>query len=115
MLNALAIVLEEPGRLSLRRLPLDSPGAADVVVATLWSGVSTGTGMMKRTGLVGKLRASCASRGADQQPNSAMAQHLSQRMVMFFFLRTRLLLLRGGWRERSSAAIQPATEIAAVC
>jgi 3-hydroxyethyl bacteriochlorophyllide a dehydrogenase len=43
MLDALAIVLEEPERLSLRRLPLDSPGATDVVVATLWSGVSTGT------------------------------------------------------------------------
>lgn len=50
MLNALAIVLEEPGRLSLRRLPLDSPGAADVVVATLWSGVSTGTERLLYTG-----------------------------------------------------------------
>lgn len=43
MLNALAIVLEEPGKLALDRLPIDPPGAADVVVETLWSGVSTGT------------------------------------------------------------------------
>ena len=43
MLNALAIVLEEPGRLALSRLPIDSPDAADVVVATSWSGISTGT------------------------------------------------------------------------
>lgn len=50
MLNALAIVLEEPERLSLRRLPLDSPGAMDVVVATLWSGVSTGTERLLYTG-----------------------------------------------------------------
>jgi 3-hydroxyethyl bacteriochlorophyllide a dehydrogenase len=50
MLNALAIVLEEPERLSLRRLPLDSPGAMDVVVETLWSGVSTGTERLLYTG-----------------------------------------------------------------
>jgi 3-hydroxyethyl bacteriochlorophyllide a dehydrogenase len=50
MLNALAVVLEEPGRLSLRRLPLDPPGVTDVVVATLWSGVSTGTERLLYTG-----------------------------------------------------------------
>jgi 3-hydroxyethyl bacteriochlorophyllide a dehydrogenase len=50
MLNALAIVLEEPGRLALSRLPIDSPGAADVVVATNWSGVSTGTERLLYTG-----------------------------------------------------------------
>ncbi|PPD44765.1 MAG: chlorophyll synthesis pathway protein BchC [Methylocystis sp.] len=43
MLNALAIVLEEPGRLALSRLPIDPPGPADVVVETAWSGISTGT------------------------------------------------------------------------
>jgi 3-hydroxyethyl bacteriochlorophyllide a dehydrogenase len=43
MLEALAIVLEEPGRLALSRLPLDAPGADDVVVETAWSGISTGT------------------------------------------------------------------------
>lgn len=42
-LEALAIVLEEPGRLALSRLPLDAPGADDVVVETAWSGISTGT------------------------------------------------------------------------
>lgn len=50
MLNALAVVLEEPGRLSLRRLPLDPPSVTDVVVATLWSGVSTGTERLLYTG-----------------------------------------------------------------
>ena len=50
MLNALAIVLEEPGRLALSRLPIDSPGEADVVVATNWSGVSTGTERLLYTG-----------------------------------------------------------------
>ncbi len=43
MLNALAIVLEEPGRLSLDRLPLTSPAPDDVIVDTMWSGISTGT------------------------------------------------------------------------
>jgi 3-hydroxyethyl bacteriochlorophyllide a dehydrogenase len=42
-LQATAVVLEGPGRLSLSRLPLDAPGAADVVVDVAWSGVSTGT------------------------------------------------------------------------
>ena len=43
MLSSLAIVLEEPERLSLTRLALDVPTARDVVVQTRWSGVSTGT------------------------------------------------------------------------
>jgi 3-hydroxyethyl bacteriochlorophyllide a dehydrogenase len=42
-LQTTAVVLEGPGRLSLSRLPLDPPGAADVVVDVAWSGVSTGT------------------------------------------------------------------------
>ncbi|ULO25492.1 chlorophyll synthesis pathway protein BchC [Methylocystis sp. SB2] len=42
-MEALAIVLEEPGRLALSRLPLDAPGTDDVVVETAWSGISTGT------------------------------------------------------------------------
>ncbi len=50
MLNALAIVLEEPGRLALSRLPIDAPGAEDVVVETQWSGVSTGTERLLYTG-----------------------------------------------------------------
>lgn len=43
MLSSLAVVLEEPERLALMQLPLDPPGAGDVVVKTLWSGISTGT------------------------------------------------------------------------
>jgi bacteriochlorophyllide a dehydrogenase len=39
----MAVVLEEPGRLVLRRLALASPGPEDVVVDVSWTGVSTGT------------------------------------------------------------------------
>ncbi|MFD2113605.1 chlorophyll synthesis pathway protein BchC [Thiorhodococcus fuscus] len=42
-LEALAVVLEEPERLSLQRLALTPPGDADVVVDIEWSGISTGT------------------------------------------------------------------------
>lgn len=43
MLDALAIVLERPEHIVLNRLALTEPQADDVVVKTLWSGVSTGT------------------------------------------------------------------------
>ncbi len=43
MLDALAIVLEKPECLALRRLALTPPGAGDVVVRAEWSGISTGT------------------------------------------------------------------------
>lgn len=42
-LNTLAVVLEEPERLSLSRLDLTPPGDADVVVDIAYSGISTGT------------------------------------------------------------------------
>jgi bacteriochlorophyllide a dehydrogenase len=42
-LDALAVVLEEPQRLSLQRLSLSEPGEADIVVDIQWSGISTGT------------------------------------------------------------------------
>ena len=42
-LHSLAVVLEEPGRLSLSDLPLADPTDADVVVDVEWSGISTGT------------------------------------------------------------------------
>ena len=42
-MNATAVVLTEPGQLALQSLPLTPPTAADVVVETLWSGISTGT------------------------------------------------------------------------
>ncbi len=42
-LEALAVVIEQPERLSLQRLALTPPGDADVVVDIDWSGISTGT------------------------------------------------------------------------
>lgn len=41
--ETVAIVLEEPKRLSMRRLELPEPGPDDVVVEVEWSGISTGT------------------------------------------------------------------------
>src|SRR5512147_206304 len=41
--EALAVVLEEPGRLVLSRIPLEAPGEADIVVEIHWTGISTGT------------------------------------------------------------------------
>lgn len=42
-LEALAVVFEQPGRLALKRLALDPPGPADLIVDIEWSGISTGT------------------------------------------------------------------------
>ena len=42
-MDTLAVVIEAPERLSLRRLELNDPGPADVVVEVAWSGISTGT------------------------------------------------------------------------
>lgn len=42
-METLAVVLDQPHQLTLRSLQLDAPGAADVVVRTEWSGISTGT------------------------------------------------------------------------
>lgn len=50
MLNSLAVVMQEPRRLTLATLPLDPPAAGDVVVETLWSGVSAGTERLLFTG-----------------------------------------------------------------
>src|SRR5512145_258748 len=41
--DALAVVLEEPGRLVLSRIPLAAPGDADIIVDIHWTGISTGT------------------------------------------------------------------------
>lgn len=41
--ETVAIVLEEPQRLSMRRLSLPEPGPSDIVVDVEWSGISTGT------------------------------------------------------------------------
>jgi 3-hydroxyethyl bacteriochlorophyllide a dehydrogenase len=43
ILESLAVVLEQPEHLSLQRLALTPPEAADVVVDIEWSGISTGT------------------------------------------------------------------------
>ena len=45
-----AIVLEAPENLAIGRLGLSTPGADDVVVDTLWSGISTGTERLLYTG-----------------------------------------------------------------
>ena len=42
-MDTLAVVIEAPERLSLRRLELNDPGPAEVMVEVAWSGVSTGT------------------------------------------------------------------------
>ncbi len=42
-MNTLAIVLEEPERIALRRVDLVPQGDEDVVVDIAWSGISTGT------------------------------------------------------------------------
>lgn len=42
-MDTVAVVLEQPERLVLSRLPLSPPGAEDVVVDIEWSGISTGT------------------------------------------------------------------------
>lgn len=42
-MDAIAVVVEAPGRLALGRLGLSPPGEADVVVDVEWSGISTGT------------------------------------------------------------------------
>lgn len=43
MLDSLAVIIEEPKRVALRRIALDAPGATDVLVEVDFSGVSAGT------------------------------------------------------------------------
>lgn len=42
-MDTLAVVLQEPERLALTRLPLTPPGETDLIVDMEWSGISTGT------------------------------------------------------------------------
>lgn len=42
-MHTLAVILDQPQRLALRRLQLVPPGDEDVVVDVAWSGISTGT------------------------------------------------------------------------
>jgi bacteriochlorophyllide a dehydrogenase len=43
VVNALAVVFDEPRTLALRALPIDEPGDADVRIAVRFTGISTGT------------------------------------------------------------------------
>ena len=43
MVNTRTVVFDQPRQLSLRELPLASPGAGDVVVDIAWSSISAGT------------------------------------------------------------------------
>jgi 3-hydroxyethyl bacteriochlorophyllide a dehydrogenase len=49
-MDTLAVVMEEPERLSLRRLELEDPSPEEVVVEVDWSGISTGTERLLWTG-----------------------------------------------------------------
>ena len=49
-MDTLAVVIEEPERLALRRLALKAPGEDDLVVEVRWSGISTGTERLLWTG-----------------------------------------------------------------
>ncbi len=49
-METLAVVIEKPEQLSLRRLELKAPGPDDVVVEIAWSGISTGTERLLWTG-----------------------------------------------------------------
>ncbi|WP_449410933.1 chlorophyll synthesis pathway protein BchC [Methylobacterium komagatae] len=42
-MDALAVILEQPEKLALRRLPLTDAAVGDAVVDVAWSGISTGT------------------------------------------------------------------------
>ena len=42
-MDACAVILEQPGSLSLRSLALKSPEISDVVIDIVWSGISSGT------------------------------------------------------------------------
>ncbi|MFM2422276.1 MAG: 2-desacetyl-2-hydroxyethylbacteriochlorophyllide dehydrogenase BchC [Pseudomonadota bacterium] len=42
-MHTTAVILREPGRVEIGELPLSPPSAADIVVATSFSGISTGT------------------------------------------------------------------------
>jgi 3-hydroxyethyl bacteriochlorophyllide a dehydrogenase len=52
MSRSLAIIMEEPRRLALRPVTMTAPGDDDVVVATEFSGVSTGTERLLYQGLM---------------------------------------------------------------
>jgi bacteriochlorophyllide a dehydrogenase len=49
-MDALAVVIEEPERLAVRRVELVEPAEQDVVVSVEWSGISTGTERLLWTG-----------------------------------------------------------------
>ena len=42
-MDTVAVVLEQPGKLAVRTLGLQDPGADDIIVEARWSGISSGT------------------------------------------------------------------------
>jgi len=48
--KSLAVVFDQPGALSIRSLPLPTPGPGEVMVDIHWSGISTGTERLLWTG-----------------------------------------------------------------
>jgi bacteriochlorophyllide a dehydrogenase len=50
VVEALAVVFDQPQSLSMRALPLDAPTATDVVIDVRWTGISTGTERLLYTG-----------------------------------------------------------------
>ncbi len=49
-ITATAVLLEQPGTITLRSLPLDPPGLLDAVIDVAWSGISAGTERLLYTG-----------------------------------------------------------------
>lgn len=49
-MDAMAVILDAPKRLSVRRLALNPAGPNDVIIETVWSGISSGTEKLLWTG-----------------------------------------------------------------
>lgn len=49
-MDAMAVILDAPKRLSVRQLALNPAGPGDVVIETVWSGISSGTEKLLWTG-----------------------------------------------------------------
>ena len=52
-METVAVVLEQPGKLALRTVALQDPGADDLVVDAVWSGISSGTERLLWAGRMG--------------------------------------------------------------
>ena len=49
-MDAIAVILDAPKRLSVRQLSLNPATSSDVIVETVWSGISSGTEKLLWTG-----------------------------------------------------------------